>query len=127
MIDRFLQFCRSHLSQLLLAMIFVAVVVALIVWSSINSEVENSSLDARRLADMQEITRALDLYASAHADMYPESLDVLVINRYLPHQYLDPKTRYPYRYFLSGRNLYSVCTVFTDGTDRCLHASTTRR
>lgn len=108
-------------------MIFVAVVVTLIAWSSINSEVENSSLDARRLADMQEITRALDLYASAHADMYPESLDVLVINRYLPHQYLDPKTGYPYRYFLSGRNLYSVCTVFTDGTDRCLHASSTRR
>ncbi len=109
--------------HLLLGGVFTLVILLVVVLWSISSEEGNSSLDVRRTTEMQEIVRALDLYATAHAGMYPESLDVLVINNYLTHKYTDPKTGAAYRYFLSGRAEYAVCTVFADGSDRCLRST----
>lgn len=77
------------------------------------------STDERRVEDLQRIVSALELYVVAHNGMYPESLNVLVVNEYLSELPLDPTTHTPYRYILSGRADFSICATLDDGTNKC--------
>lgn len=69
-------------------------------------------IDERRLADLRELARAVDLYWTRHARL-PASLDELsreeAVLLAIP---ADPETGHTYRYETMGASAYRLCAEF---------------
>lgn len=115
----FLGFAKKNI--ILFAPLAILVVVALFaVVSFVRFGAPQDPMDAKRLSDLNQIASAVRLYADGNRGVYPESLDVLVTNKYLPHRYVDPVTNEPYQYLLSSHQSFSICAIITDGSHQCV-------
>lgn len=76
--------------------------------------------DTKRIKDMSVIVLALETYGKEHHGVFPESLDILVAEKYLPSVLTDPVTEKPYQYVFDSENNYSVCTYLADLSHKCL-------
>ena len=81
---------------------------------------KNDPRDMKRKSDMKIIFAALESYGKDHRGVFPESLEVLLKEKYLLQSYIDPETEKPYQYVLDGGNNYSVCTYFANHSHTCL-------
>lgn len=105
--------------------VFLTIVACVVIFAIMTSAGKKDPTDNQRMADMQTIALAVRLYAGANNGMYPESLSVLVSNRFLTHEYVDPVTRVPYRYMRSEQQTFSICATISDGSNRCISSQTT--
>jgi len=73
-------------------------------------------VDARRLADLQRIAAATDLYWTRHARL-PESLGELALEPGVRIDTLDPTTSERYAYVSLDSVAYEVCATFERESD----------
>ncbi|MGN6318415.1 hypothetical protein [Trinickia sp.] len=89
----------------------VAAVVAGLFLAGSPAEERLRRFDARRLADLQSISRAVDRYWGQHSTL-PSSLDALTQDRAMRLNLHDPQSGAPYEYRPGAGNAYSVCATF---------------
>lgn len=78
------------------------------------------SRDARRLGDLKELQTALQFYFDKNSE-YPATLDDLVTGGQIPKVPVDPRTREPYFYDLTGGGAsYHLAANLEDKTNKAL-------
>ena len=76
----------------------------------------DDSPDGQRKADIYIIRNALEFYKT-DSDLYPDSLQTLITNRYLTEIPQDPVTGKPYTYEVSANKLdYTITTTLENGS-----------
>lgn len=100
--------------------VLLTIVAVVVIYAISTSGGEKNPSDELRMSDMQTISAAVRLYAAANNGVYPESLDVLVVNKFLTHAYRDPVTSVPYRYLRTAHQTFSICATIADGSNRCV-------
>jgi len=98
------------LIELIVVVTIIAVltVIGVISYSGTNSRAR----DSRRMADLEKIRIALELYRQNVGSTYP-TMNTLVTEKYLQSEPLDPKTGIKYTYNRSGYS-YTVDAIVED-------------
>jgi len=106
--------------RFIIAACLVAVVVAVVAISVIlldsPAEARLQRLDERRIADLHEISYAVDVYWTREG-MVPPSLEVLGNEERIVRELADPETGERYEYRVLGGNDYELCAVFAREID----------
>jgi hypothetical protein len=79
------------------------------------TEARNRRLDARRVADLAQIARNVDVFWSRRGNL-PASLDDVAAELGLARTPADPETGAPYQYRTVDGNRYELCTNFVTET-----------
>jgi type II secretory pathway pseudopilin PulG len=106
---------RQIFLGVVIGVVVLAVVTGLLLLGS-PGEARIRRLDERRVADLRDITSAIDLYRSRHSRL-PASMEELsaeATGRFVPR---DPTTRLPYEYHPLGPTTYDICARFERPTD----------
>ena len=74
------------------------------------SEARLERLDARRVEDLQRLSRLIDVHRAKHGRL-PASLDKVDFEP-LAETIKDPATGQPYEFRSTGENRYELCAVF---------------
>ena len=90
--------------------VLIAIIAGFIVAGS-PSERRLERLDERRVSDLQQLSRALDVYWSEHQEL-PENLLDLLDGRRLAVLPVDPVSRLPYAYQPLSPDHYRLCAQF---------------
>lgn len=90
------------LLELLVVIVIIGILAAGI--SILLSKARQKGRDVKRIAELQEIVKALDIYNTSHGGKYPESLSDLVFERLLIAEPKDPLNNkdYFYRYCVNS-------------------------
>jgi hypothetical protein len=68
-------------------------------------------IDDRRTQDLEMLTLAIQRHYARHHAL-PSSLDTLRVEHEVRDVPVDPQTRAPYRYEITGPTAYKLCTSF---------------
>ena len=79
------------------------------------SQQREARLDARRVQDLQEIERAVQVYFEAH-NALPESIATAESQPGWSLATVDPTDGTPYSYVITGERSYKLCASFTTDT-----------
>ena len=101
---------KSVFAGLVIAAVAAVVVGGLLSLDSPQQE-RRRRLDARRVADLTRMARAVDLYWTRQASL-PTSLEELAQTPGLHVDWRDPATVQPYPYRALGDSTYELCAVF---------------
>ena len=93
----------------------VGVVIGGILLLESPAEVRARRLDERRVDDLRDITRRLDIYWTREGAL-PSSLEDLANEPGVFIELLDPETGQPYEYRVVSSNTYEVCAEFARDT-----------
>lgn len=99
---------------LAIAAVLLAVAGGLLVLES-PAQQRTRRLDERRVSDLREIARAVDLFSTRH-DRLPASLDELSRELGAGVAVRDPTTGEPYEYRTLGERSYELCAAFERST-----------
>lgn len=99
-----------------LAIVVVAVAVVGVILLDSPAEERLRRLDERRIADLHEISYAVDVYWTREGTV-PPSLEVLGNEERIVRELADPETGEPYEYRVLGGNDYELCAVFAREID----------
>jgi len=93
----------------------VGVVIGGILLLDSPAEVRARRLDERRVDDLRDITRKLDIYWTREGAL-PSSLEELANELGVFIELLDPETGQPYEYRVVSSNTYELCATFARDT-----------
>jgi hypothetical protein len=101
------------------AMAVAAIVTGLVLAGSPSSQRE-LRFDQQRMNELQQISSAVDQYHVLHGTL-PASLEILTdpaeARFYYIASLVDPETKAPYEYSVTGETSYKLCATFTRATD----------
>lgn len=101
---------RRVLVTVLVTVVALVVIRAIMIIGS-PSEERTRRIDSRRVADLQQISRSVEIYHSRHQDV-PTSLEALAREPGLSNVPGDPVTNQPYGYRPFNATSYEVCGTF---------------
>jgi type II secretory pathway pseudopilin PulG len=105
---------RAPATKVFLGIVIAAVVLAVVSGLMLlgsPGEAHIRRLDERRVGDLRDIGRAIDLYRSKH-DRLPDSIGDLSSDPEVRLRVQDPVTSEPYEYHVLGSNAYELCARF---------------
>lgn len=109
--------------------IFIAIVVLAVTASVVAgfitvgtpSKERSRRLDQQRISDLQQISNAIDAYWNTEKGL-PSNLETIAASRnYYISSVMDPATRQPYPYTITGTTTYTLCATFE--TDSAVEAN----
>jgi len=93
----------------------LVVIAGLIVVGS-PSHARERRLDEMRVDDLNSLSVAIDEYWSKHSAL-PDVSDSLVATHQIEKLPVDPQSRAPYTYLMSGERSYRLCATFAQPSD----------